>query len=130
MNKVILSGNLGRDPEVRMAGETKVATFSIAVKEKRKGEEYTEWVNIQYWGKIADVCEKYLKKGSKILCEGKLKTESWSDKTTGEKKYKTIVVGQTMEMLGGRSEQTDSNFANAPTADFTAPPPPEDGLPF
>lgn len=129
MNKVMVTGRLGRDPEVRMAGESKIATFSIATTEKRGGQEYTEWVNIQYWGKIAEVCERYLKKGSLILCEGKLKTESWDDKKSGEKRYKTIVVGMTMEMLGGRGE--DSQELPKPSIDsFSAPPAPEDDLPF
>ena len=125
----MVTGRLGRDPEVRMAGESKIATFSIATTEKRGGQEYTEWVNIQYWGKIAEVCERYLKKGSLILCEGKLKTESWDDKKSGEKRYKTIVVGMTMEMLGGRGE--DSQEPPKPYSDsFSAPPAPEDDLPF
>jgi len=129
VNKVMVTGRLGRDPEVRMAGESKIATFSIATTEKRGGQEYTEWVNIQYWGKIAEVCERYLKKGSLILCEGKLKTESWDDKKSGEKRYKTIVVGMTMEMLGGRGE--DSQEPPKPSSDsFSAPPAPEDDLPF
>lgn len=122
---------MGKDPEIRQAGETKVAKFSVAVTEKYKGEEQTEWVNVVFFGKIADVCEKYLKKGSKVMVEGKLKTSSWDDKTSGQKRYNTEVIGQNMEMLGGRDSAPSSAPQPASSQpDFSAPPAPEDSLPF
>lgn len=138
LNKVILIGNLGRDPEVRMAGESKVANFSIAVTEKFKGRdgnmsERTEWVNIVFWGRQAEICEQYIRKGSAIYVEGKLETRSWDDKSTGEKKYKTEVRGIVMQMLGGSSDSSPDEYrANGSTLDngFSSPPAPEDDLPF
>ncbi len=144
LNKVMMIGNLGRDPEVRMAGESKVANFSIAVTERYKGrdgnqQEKTEWVNIVFWGRQAEICEQYLKKGSSIYIEGKLETRSWDDKTTGEKKYRTEVRGLVMQMLGGKGEAPSGGGFSAPAAQpaaapmdsgFSAPPAPEDDLPF
>lgn len=133
LNKVMVIGNLGRDPEVRMAGESKVANFSIAVTEKFKNrdgvpQEKTEWVNIVFWGRQAEICEQYLKKGSPIYVEGKLETRSWDDKTSGEKKYRTEVRGLVMQMLG---KKNDSGSAKASSNQgFSAPPAPEDDLPF
>ena len=137
LNKCSFIGNLGKDPEVRMAGETKVANFSLAVTEKFKDrsgnqQEKTEWVNIVFWGRQAEICEQYLKKGSSVYVEGKLETRSWDDKTTGEKKYRAEIRGLMLQMLGGRSDVAN----NAPTAStpadqgFSAPPAPEDDLPF
>ncbi|MGL1900593.1 MAG: single-stranded DNA-binding protein [Fibrobacterales bacterium] len=144
LNKVMLIGNLGRDPEVRMAGESKVANFSIAVTEKFKGrdgqqQEKTEWVNIVFWGRQAEICEQYLRKGSPIYIEGKLETRSWDDKTTGEKKFRTEVRGIVMQMLGSKGESSGGGSYGAPAAaapaapmdsGFSAPPAPEDDLPF
>lgn len=112
LNKVQIIGNLGRDPEVRMVGESKVANFSVAVTEKfnnRNGEkqEKTEWINVVFWGKLAEIAEQYLKKGSSVYVEGKMETSSWED-NDGNKKYKTEVRGFSMQMLGGRSEGGES----------------------
>ena len=138
LNKVMLIGNLGKDPEIRIAGDTKVASFSIAVTEKYKDKagnasERTEWVNIVFWGRQAEICEQYLKKGSSVYIEGKLETSSWDDKTTGEKKYKTEVRGTMLQMLGSRSDSgklaTDQQYG-APSG-FSAPPEPDfEDLPF
>lgn len=109
VNKVILLGNLGKDPEVRVTESgRKVASFTLATTESYKdknGErvDQTEWHNVVFWGPIADVIEKYLKKGSQIYVEGKLRTRSYEDKE-GVKKYITEVIGSTMTMLGGRGE--------------------------
>jgi single-strand DNA-binding protein len=146
LNKVMLIGNLGRDPEVRMAGESKVANFSIAVTEKFKGregtqQEKTEWVNIVFWGRQAEICEQYLRKGSAVYIEGKLETRSWDDKATGEKKYRTEVRGILMQMLGGKGDSSaNTQFEQDPgssfsssgysSSGFSAPPAPEDDLPF
>jgi len=97
VNKVILVGNLGRDPEVRFTKDGKaVCDFPIAVTE-RKGQD-AEWFNIVAWEKLAEVCGEYLKKGSQIYVEGRQKTESWEK--DGEKKYKQTIVILNMTMLG------------------------------
>jgi len=106
VNKVILIGNLGSDPEVRtLEGGTKVANFSIATSEKFKNREgntveRTEWHNIVMWRGLAEIAEKWLKKGSQIYVEGRLRTRSWDDQN-GNKKYTTEVLVDNMTMLGG-----------------------------
>lgn len=110
VNKVILVGHLGKDPEVR-ALETgiKVARFSIATtesyKDRNTGErvDQTEWHNVTLWRGLAEVAERYLKKGSQVYIEGKLQTRSYEDKD-GVTKYSTDIVGQNMTMLGGRGD--------------------------
>lgn len=114
INKVILIGNVGKDPEIKsFEGGNKVANFSLATSEKFKDkngqkQEKSEWHNIAIWGKLADVVERYVKKGDKIYLEGKLTTRSWEK--DGEKKYMTEVVCNQMTMLGSRqSKQTESD---------------------
>jgi single-strand DNA-binding protein len=115
VNKVILLGNLGKDPEVRtLESGRKVAKFSLATTESyrdKNGEKVdrTEWHNVIFWGPIADVIEKYLKKGSTIYVEGRIVTRSYDDKE-GVKKYVTEIEGQTMTMLGGK--QGGSGYEN------------------
>ena len=110
LNKVMLIGNLGRDPEIKMTPSgQKVATFSIATTERytdRNGQkqEKTEWHNIVAWRKLAEIIERYVKKGSSIYIEGKLTTRSWDDPQSGQKRYKTEIVANQMQMLGGRSD--------------------------
>lgn len=106
VNKVILIGNLGRDPEVRhLESGASVASFSIATtesyKDRNTGErrDVTEWHNIVLWRGLADIAEKYLKKGSTVYIEGKLRTRSWEK--DGVTRYTTEVVGDQMTMLGG-----------------------------
>ncbi len=112
VNKVILVGNVGRDPEVRyldggqQGQQTKVATFTLATSERyrdRSGElrENTEWHNIVAWRQSADICERFVKKGTQLYIEGKLRTRSYSD-ATGNKKYTTEVVVDTLQLLGRR----------------------------
>lgn len=127
VNKTILLGNLGKDPEIRvLENGSKVANFSMATTESYKNKsgervENTEWHNVVFWGKIVDVIEKYLKKGSKIYLEGKLKTRSYEHE--GVKKYTTEVFGNSLVMLGGRQgEAVPEN--NSAVAD------PDDDLPF
>ena len=117
VNKVILVGNVGRDPEVRyleggQQGQTKVATFTLATSERykdRSGElrENTEWHNIVAWRQPADVCERFVKKGMQIYIEGKLRTRSYSD-ASGVKKYTTEVVVDTLQLLGKREGEAPS----------------------
>tara|TARA_R110002020_G_C16275085_1_gene771394 strand:+ start:632 stop:1045 length:414 start_codon:yes stop_codon:yes gene_type:complete len=122
VNKVILVGRLGKDPEVRaLDSGVKVASFSLATSEsyrdKNTGEkvENTEWHNVVLWRGIAEVAEKYLQKGSLVYIEGSLKTEQY-DKD-GETRYSTKVVGQKLTMLGGKSEGSQERpSAPAPSA--------------
>ena len=109
LNKVMLIGNLGKDPEVRaIPARVKVANFSTATSENYTGKdgnkvEKTEWHNIVMWRGLAEVAEKYLKKGSPVFIEGRLQTRSWDDQS-GQKKYMTEIVADNMVMLGGRRD--------------------------
>lgn len=111
VNKVILVGRLGKDPEVRsIPSGTTLARFSIATDEKftdKSGEkqERTEWHNIVAWAKLAEICGQYLKKGKLVYIEGSLRTDSWEDKETGVKKYRTEIVAQNMQMLDRRGDE-------------------------
>ncbi|MCU0870550.1 MAG: single-stranded DNA-binding protein [Burkholderiales bacterium] len=108
VNKVILVGNLGRDPEVRYTPDNNaIANFSIATtdswKDKATGEkqERTEWHRIVFYGRTAEVVGEYLKKGSQVYVEGRLQTRKWTDKE-GQERYTTEIVGDRMQMLGSR----------------------------
>ena len=109
VNKVILIGNLGRDPEVRSTPSGQpVATFTLATSRRWKDkngqrQEQTEWHQIVVWGKQGENCGKYLKKGRPVFVEGRLQTRSWEDQS-GNKRYTTEVVAQAVQFLGGRSE--------------------------
>lgn len=108
VNKVILIGNLGRDPEVRYTQNgTAVATFSVATTEvfkKQDGgkDERTEWHNVVAWARLGEICGKYLSKGSKVYVEGRLQTRKWQDKD-GQDRYTTEIVAREMKMIGGAS---------------------------
>ena len=108
VNKVILIGNLGKDPEVKYTpGGMAVAKFSLATSYRSKDkagewQDHTDWHNIVVWDKLAGVAGEYLKKGGKVYIEGRLKTDSWEDPTTKQKKYMTNVVATDLVLLGGR----------------------------
>ncbi|MGL5681698.1 MAG: single-stranded DNA-binding protein [Marinifilaceae bacterium] len=107
VNKVILIGNVGKDPEIKTVGDNKVASFTLATSETFKdksGERKTvsEWHNIQLWGKVAEIAEKWVKKGSKLYIEGKLRTSSWEK--DGNKHYRTEVMANTIQFIGARKE--------------------------
>ena len=110
VNKVILVGNLGKDPEVKYTPSgVPVAKFSLATNEryKDKGGEWqdrTEWHNIVAWQRLAEIVGEYVKKGSKVYIEGRLQTSSWEDKQSGEKKYKTEIIASDLVLLSGRGE--------------------------
>jgi single-strand DNA-binding protein len=110
VNKVILVGNLGKDPELKYTPQgTAVAKFSLATSEKYKDkagewQERTEWHNLVAWARTAEVAAEYLKKGSTVFVEGRLRTDSWDDKETGQKKYRTEIIVNELVMLGGRGE--------------------------
>src|SRR5438874_7942148 len=108
VNKVILIGNLGKDPEVKYTPNgMAVAKFSIATNERFKDKEgqwqdRTEWHNIVAWQRLAEIAGEYLKKGRSVYVEGRLQTRSWDDKETGQKKYMTEIIAQDLVLLGGR----------------------------
>jgi len=112
VNKVILIGNLGKDPEIRsLDNGVKVASFSLATTESFKNKEgqkidQTEWHNIVMWRGLAEIAEKFLKKGSQIYLEGKIRTRSWDDKS-GSKRYKTEIYADSFTMLGVKDVQSN-----------------------
>ncbi|MCK5823006.1 MAG: single-stranded DNA-binding protein [Bacteroidales bacterium] len=118
VNKVILLGNVGKDPEVRhLESGVSVAKFTLATSEKytnKSGEkvETTEWHNIVVWRKLAEIVEKYIKKGSQIYLEGKITTRSYEK--DNEKKYFTEIVANNLQMLGSKKESNNSASAPAP----------------
>ena len=140
VNKVILVGNLGRDPELRTTPSGQpLAKFSLATTRKwkdREGnrQEQTEWHNIVVWGRQAEIAGRYLTKGRQIYLEGRLQTDSWEDKTHGDKRYRTEVICDNFQMLGSRDSsssyggedrgQSEPARAPAPAA------PDDDDIPF
>jgi len=132
VNKVILVGNIGKDPEVRyLDGGVAVANFPLATSETYRDKtgnrvEQTEWHNIVLWRGLAEVTEKYLRKGSQVYIEGKIRTRNWDDKD-GIKRYTTEIVADTMTMLGGRKDGggTQAGAQNTPSSEK-----PSDDLPF
>lgn len=111
VNKVILVGNLGRDPEVRYSPEgAAICNVSIATtsqwKDKASGEkrEETEWHRVVFYNRLAEIAGEYLKKGRSVYIEGRLKTRKWQDKETGADRYSTDIVADQMQMLGGRDD--------------------------
>ena len=110
VNKVILLGNLGKDPEVKYTSSgAPVARITLATNERFKDkdgqwQDRTEWHNVVLWQRLAEIAGEYLKKGSKLYVEGKLQTRSWDDKQTNQKRYMTEVVANDIVLLGGRGE--------------------------
>jgi single-strand DNA-binding protein len=138
VNKVILIGNLGRDPEVRFtpSGQA-VANFTIATNDSwtdKQGQkqERTEWHRIVVWGKLAEICGEYLSKGRQAYVEGRLQTREWTDKE-GKKNYTTEIVAQTVQFLGGRGDgapRSRPQNGTSASQDYGPPPPGmEDGPP-
>ena len=123
LNRVQLIGNLGKDPESKFTPTgKKVAHFSLAVSQRWKtgGEtkEYTEWVNIEAWGRLGEVCQEYLKKGSLVYLEGRLKTEKYEDK--GETKYFTKVVALSLQFLDKKKTDEPMLTVDEEAADYEA----------
>lgn len=131
VNKVILVGNLGKDPEVRhLEGGAAVANFTLATSDSYKDKagqrvDQTEWHNIVVWRGLAEIAEKYLKKGMTIYIEGKLRTRSWDDKE-GHKRYTTEIVGDTFTILS-KKENNQSSGNDEPNISL---PKTGDDLPF
>lgn len=121
VNKVILVGNLGKDPELKeLPSGTKMTTFTMATTERYKDkqgaqQEKTEWHNIVAWGPLADICAKYLHKGKQVYIEGKIQTRTYDDRD-GNKRYMTEIVANEMQMLGRPSDQGGSGRVWAPPA--------------
>lgn len=144
LNKAMIIGRLGQNPEVRYTqNNTAVATLSIATSERFKDsngekQERTEWHRVIAWGRLAEICDKYLNKGSQVYIEGPIQTNEWEDKN-GQKRYTTEIKALTMQMLGdGKSNSSQGNNKNKnnggsrvvdtpeqPLADFD-----DDELPF
>lgn len=119
VNKVILIGNLGADPELRYTPSgAAVASFNMATTERWKGkdgqpQEQTEWHRIVLWNRQAEIAKEYLRKGSSVYIEGRLQTRNYEDKE-GIKRYVTEIVGMRMQLLGGRSSQAGDSEPSAP----------------
>lgn len=133
MNKVIILGRLGQDPQLKyLPGGSAVCNFSVATTEKWKdkegvAQEKTEWHRIQVFGKLAELCNQYLAKGRQALVEGKLQTRSWDDKD-GTKRYATEVVAQNVQFIGGAPQGQQNQTTpdtSAPGANFAS-----DDIPF
>lgn len=113
---MILVGNLGKDPEVRsLENGVKVASFRLATTEKYTGKsgektEHTEWHNIVVWRGLAEIAEKYLRKGSSIYIEGKIRTREWTDKDSN-KRYTTEIIADNLTMLGSRRDQGEESVS-------------------
>ena len=120
VNKVILIGNVGSDPAIRTVGDNKVANFNLATTERFKDREETEWHNIAVWGKQAEVVEKYVKKGSPLYIEGRIKTEKYTDKE-GNDRYMVRIIASGIQLLGKReSDAPASAPAPAPAQPMRA----------
>ena len=130
VNKIIIVGNLGKDPEERSFPDgSPVCNITVACSEKYKdkqGEqkEVTEWVNVVFFGKLAEIAGQYLRKGSSVYVEGKLKTEKYTDKN-GVEKYSTKVIANSMQMLGGKPSGESAPKASAPANTIA-----DDEIPF
>ena len=135
VNKVILIGNLGKDPDFRVTpGGQPVANFSVATTDRwtDKGgqrQERTEWHKIVAWGRLGEICGEYLHKGKQVYIEGRLQTRSWEDRD-GNKRYTTEIVAQTMQMLGpaGKEGRVESKSEAFPVEEPISVP--EDDIPF
>jgi len=140
LNKVMLIGNLGKDPEVRYtASGTAVAGFSLATSDRTKNkngewEERTEWHNITLWGRLAEIAGEYLAKGKTVYIEGRLQTRKWQDRD-GRDRYTTEVIADKMVMLSGKGDGSPKSGAGRPEGheapSFEEPSfNPDDDIPF
>ena len=132
VNKVILIGNLGKDPEVKYTPQgTPVAKITLATNERFKGkdgnwQDRTEWHNLVAFKRTAEIIRDYVKKGSKLYVEGSLRTSNWEDKTSGQKRYKTEIIVNDLSLLSGRDEGSGgysrgSDSGSAPNYDQRPP---------
>jgi single-strand DNA-binding protein len=119
VNKVILLGNVGKDPEMRSTGGgTLVANFTLATSDRQKDaqgnwQERTEWHNMVAFTRLAEIVRDYVKKGSKLYVEGKIQTRSWDDKETGAKRYRTEIIVNDISLLSGREEGGSGGYSRS-----------------
>lgn len=133
LNKIIIIGHLGRDPESRyMPSGEQVTSISVATTESWKDksgnkQEQTEWHRIAFFGKLAEIAGQYLKKGSQVYVEGRIRTRKYTDRD-GIERYATEIIGDRMQMLGGKQEQSGgrNSYAEAKAGRM----PPDDDIPF
>ena len=122
VNKSILLGNVGKDPEIRSTnGGTLIASFSLATQDRVKDgqgnwQDKTEWHNIVTFNRTAEIVRDYVKKGDRLYIEGKIQTRSWDDKDSGQKRYRTEILAFDLTLLGGRSEHNANGNGNARSA--------------
>lgn len=122
VNKVILLGNVGKDPEMRSTGGgTLVANFTLATSDRQKDaqgnwQDRTEWHNLVAFTRLAEIVRDYVKKGSKLYIEGKIQTRSWDDKETGAKRYRTEIIVNDLSLLSGREESGSGGYSRGTSA--------------
>ena len=136
VNKVILIGNVGADPEVRtLENGTKVARIRVATterifnRESQERRDHTEWHSVTLWRGLADVADKYIRKGSQVYIEGRIRSREWEDQATGTKRYGIEIVADVMNMLGRRGEGSPEGYGggmpqpqvNQPSPSYSAP---------
>ncbi|GFE59643.1 single-stranded DNA-binding protein [Geobacter sp. AOG2] len=137
LNKVMLIGNLGKDPEVRYTpAGVAVASFNLATSERFKSksgewEERTEWHRVTLWSKLAEIAGEYLSKGKTVYIEGRLQTRKWQD-NSGNERYTTEIVGEKMQMLSPKGERRGGDVTSEPVngGGFEEPPFQDDDIPF
>ena len=119
VNKVILLGNVGKDPEIRSTpGGTMVANFTLATSDRQKDaqgnwQDRTEWHNLVAFTRTAEIVRDYVKKGTKLYIEGKIQTRSWDDKESGAKRYRTEIIVNDLSLLSGRDEGSSGGYSRA-----------------
>jgi single-strand DNA-binding protein len=117
VNKVILLGNVGKDPEIRStAGGTMVANLTLATSDRQKDpqgnwQDRTEWHNLVAFTRTAEIIRDYVKKGTKLYVEGKIQTRSWDDKESGQKRYRTEIIVNDLSLLSGRDEGSSGGYS-------------------
>jgi single-strand DNA-binding protein len=122
VNKVILLGNVGKDPEIRSTGGgTMVANFTLATSDRYQDpqgnwQDRTEWHNLVAFKRTAEIVRDYVKKGSKLYIEGKIQTRSWDDKETGAKRYRTEIIVNDLSLLSGRDDSSGGGYSRQPNS--------------
>ncbi len=128
VNKVILVGNLGRDPELRQAGGQTVALLRLATSrswiDKRSGQrkEEREWHDVEVWGRHGELCGQYLVKGRQVFVAGRLKADRWKDKQTGQDRHRVKIVAELVQFLGGGEHHAPYGARSSPARPEVAPP--------